>query len=60
MKTFRLNADVLFKAEDVEEALLVLAEHFYKTYTGQLSDPFDSGEIIIKPAEHDSDQTKIH
>lgn len=50
--TFRLTADCTFAAEDIDDALLVLAAHFISIVrTGDMPDPMDmtGGQIKVEP-----------
>jgi len=51
MTEFILKSDTTFEAEDIDDAFLVLSEHFRKLNEGGLdsSDIFESGFITIKP-----------
>jgi hypothetical protein len=52
VKTFRIEADAEFLADDIDEAFLLLAMHFQMLALGRLDgDLLTGGEITIRPAE---------
>ena len=54
MKTFMLKADTTFKAEDIDDAFLKLAEHFqclHDRFSDECRDIFLSGKVDIQPVE---------
>jgi hypothetical protein len=54
MKTFKFTADVLFQAEDISEALFLVAEHFKKISKFGESDFQFEGELEISVQEQKS------
>lgn len=51
MKDFRIKADAVFEAEDIDDAFLVLAMHFLDLYRNSVDAKtiFEQGEVTIKP-----------
>ncbi len=50
LKTFRLQADILFEAEGIDDAFDRLRDHFGRLAAGDMEDNiFTQGEILIRP-----------
>ncbi len=51
MKTFTLRANVEFEAEDIDDALEKLSEHFQRVKEGEGSDLISKGDVRVRLAE---------
>ncbi len=51
MKTFIINAEATFQAEDIDDAFLKLRAHFNALLEDEESDLITSGSIRIRPEE---------
>ena len=52
MKIFKLKADTVFKAKDIEDDLSKLSEHFKNLSVSGESDLLIGGEIILVPGSY--------
>lgn len=52
MMLFRLRADATFYADDIDDAMSKLADHFRAVGSGELPEdsPFTSGGVDVRPA----------
>lgn len=51
---FRLVADAVFEAKDIDDAFAMVGSHFVLLHVGQDPHVFESGEVTIAPVESEA------